>query len=55
MIIDCRKMTPVQSQYCMFSIIISCHFSHNEPNTRFVDNEAVLFLQGDFCAMIIQA
>jgi hypothetical protein len=28
MIIDCCKMTPVQSQYCMFSMIISCHFSH---------------------------
>jgi hypothetical protein len=29
MIIDCCKMTPVQSQYCMFSMIISCHFSHS--------------------------
>ena len=28
MIIDCCKMTPVQSQYCMFSMIISCHCSH---------------------------
>jgi hypothetical protein len=27
MIIDCCKMTPVQSQYCMFSMIISCHYS----------------------------
>jgi hypothetical protein len=27
MIINCCKMTPVQSQYCMFSMIISCHYS----------------------------
>jgi hypothetical protein len=29
MIIDCCNMTPVQSQYCIFSMIISCHFSHS--------------------------
>jgi hypothetical protein len=28
MIIDCCKMTPVQSKYWLFSMIISCHFSH---------------------------
>jgi hypothetical protein len=28
MIIDCYKPTPVQSQYCMFSMIISLNFSH---------------------------
>jgi hypothetical protein len=33
MIIDCCKMTPVQSQYCMFSMIISFHFSHMYFNT----------------------
>jgi hypothetical protein len=34
MIIDCCKMTPVQSQCCMFSMIISSHFSHSEMKWR---------------------
>jgi hypothetical protein len=28
MIIHSCKMTPVQNQYCKFSMIISSHFSH---------------------------
>ena len=44
MIIDCRKMTPVQSQYCMFSIIISCHFSHSHHFLAFrVETHPVAF------------